>query len=402
MSNQDNEHALVSTTFMPALTPAEADHRYKAMVTFVKDQMVLDKDYGQIEGTNKPTLYKPGAEKLNTLFGYSVRFVDEATVERWDDDDPFFYYRRRCELWRGEIMVASASGSCNSKEGRYRWRWVSEDQVPDILDKSKLKVKASSDGVFGWQYEKRETAGKYGKPESYWQQFDQAIANGTVKRYNKVQPWNNKQEVFLEIGSVAYRVPNEDIFSLVNTVLKIADKRALIAATLIGCNASEFFTQDMEDLAGIDPDKEDIVDASFTESTPKEPVSVPVPPEAVAKAKAAKAKAGVVVEGTSTVITPREKVVVPVSKKVEAESDAETAIANFTAAAKEGTVGGNDYLNLGKSLGYDSAFVMEVKGDFTTETKDDKGKKVTKTDFSAAGEFLIARYREINGEPAAA
>ncbi len=51
-----------------------------------------------------------------------------------------------------------------------------------------------------------------------------------------------------EIDSTLYRVPNEDIASQVNTVQKIGQKRAFVAATLIGVNASEFFTQDIEDL----------------------------------------------------------------------------------------------------------------------------------------------------------
>jgi hypothetical protein len=42
-------------------------------------------------------------------------------------------------------------------------------------------------------------------------------------------------------------VPNEDIASQVNTINKMAQKRALVAATLIAVNASEFFTQDLED-----------------------------------------------------------------------------------------------------------------------------------------------------------
>ncbi len=34
----------------------------------------------------------------------------------------------------------------------------------------------------------------------------------------------------------------------INTIQKMAQKRAFIAATLIGCNASEYYTQDLEDL----------------------------------------------------------------------------------------------------------------------------------------------------------
>src|SRR5205085_1753732 len=51
------------------------------------------------------------------------------------------------------------------------------------------------------------------------------------------------------------RVLNPDIADQVNTIQKMAQKRALVAATLLAVNASEFFTQDLEDM---------YVDATFT------------------------------------------------------------------------------------------------------------------------------------------
>src|SRR5712691_3578553 len=44
-----------------------------------------------------------------------------------------------------------------------------------------------------------------------------------------------------------FRVPNDDIFSQVNTLQKMAQKRAMVGAVLIATRASGFLTQDMED-----------------------------------------------------------------------------------------------------------------------------------------------------------
>ncbi len=44
------------------------------------------------------------------------------------------------------------------------------------------------------------------------------------------------------------RVPNAEIADQVNTIQKMAMKRALIGTTLLAVNASEFFTQDVEDM----------------------------------------------------------------------------------------------------------------------------------------------------------
>ncbi|MFB2835053.1 hypothetical protein [Floridanema evergladense] len=43
--------------------------------------------------------------------------------------------------------------------------------------------------------------------------------------------------------------PNPRIYDAVNTICKMAQKRSLVAAVLIATGASEFFTQDLEDIA---------------------------------------------------------------------------------------------------------------------------------------------------------
>ena len=257
MSEENNELVVVegrtgvveTADFMPMLSVEEAGLRYSLMKKLVSDQMIDGVDYGTIPGTSKPTLLKPGAEKLTTFFALRVLFVDEQVTERWDDDNPLFYYRRKCQLWRGDVLIAEASGSANSREDRYRWRWVSAENVPngDITD---LKTKGGRKGMFMWQFEKRQTTGDYGKPEEYYQAIDNKSAKNEVAHFMKEQPWNSEEANYMEWDETLYRVPNEEIFTLVNTVLKMADKRALVAATLIACNASDYFTQDMEDISG--------------------------------------------------------------------------------------------------------------------------------------------------------
>jgi hypothetical protein len=51
----------------------------------------------------------------------------------------------------------------------------------------------------------------------------------------------------IDVDTALYRIPNPDVADAVNTVQKMAQKRALVAATLIATSASEFFTQDLED-----------------------------------------------------------------------------------------------------------------------------------------------------------
>ncbi len=48
-------------------------------------------------------------------------------------------------------------------------------------------------------------------------------------------------------GQEVGQIKNPDIADQTNTILKMAQKRAFVAATLIATNTSDYFTQDMED-----------------------------------------------------------------------------------------------------------------------------------------------------------
>lgn len=184
-------------TGMPALTIQQAAARYEQMVAFVRSILREGIDYGVIPGTTQPTLLKPGAEKLCTFFGLSVEKPElVGCVEDWDKG--FFYYRYRITLTRDGKIIASAEGSVNSKEKKYRLRYIPT-----------------------WQATEEEKARALGTEE-------RTAKNG------------RKYTVFV--------LENDDLYSLVNTLQKMAQKRALIAATLIAVNASDYFTQDLEDL----------------------------------------------------------------------------------------------------------------------------------------------------------
>src|ERR687884_368468 len=112
--------------FMPAMSIELAVERYNTITEFVSRVLRRDIDYGMIPGTDKLTLLKPGAEKLTTFFGLSTHFQLIERIEDWTGEsyggEPFFYYLYRCQLYRGDLLIAEADGSCNSRETKYRWR----------------------------------------------------------------------------------------------------------------------------------------------------------------------------------------------------------------------------------------------------------------------------------------
>ena len=206
--------------FMPALSVRQALDRFNQVVEFVRTVMREGVDYGVIPGTDKPTLLKPGAEKLCTLFGLTSRFEIIRSAEDWTGEDhngePFFFYLYRCRLQRGDMIIAEGDGSANSWEQKYRYR-EAHRKCPQCGQAAIIRGKQEYGG--GWVcFRKRGGCGAKFDIE------DRAITD---------QP--------------AGRVLNENIADQVNTIQKIAQKRALIAATLLAVNGSEFFTQDGEE-----------------------------------------------------------------------------------------------------------------------------------------------------------
>ncbi|SFF22530.1 hypothetical protein SAMN04487969_11925 [Paenibacillus algorifonticola] len=177
---------------------------------FFREVMVEGVDYGIIPGTNKPTLYKAGAEGLCEFYNLAPTIA--AKVE--DKVHETGYYAvdvtiRLIHRHTGAI-IAEGLGHANTYESRYRWRWVTERDLPREIDVRDLVSKDFA---------------KTGKP-----------------------PW------------IKYRLENDDMHSIWNTVLKMSKKRALVDAVLSATRSSGIFSQTQEELDaylhGEDPEGE--------------------------------------------------------------------------------------------------------------------------------------------------
>lgn len=144
-----------------AISLNDAKHRLAMLQNFIKEMMVPGIDFGQIPGTKKPTLYKPGAEKMCDIYGFSKQVEVLNRVENWDTG--FFHYEVKVILVnkKTEKIEAEGIGSCNSREKKYA---------------------------------------------------------------------------------------NQDSYNIINTLLKMAKKRALIDSVLSATRSSGIFTQDVEDM----------------------------------------------------------------------------------------------------------------------------------------------------------
>jgi hypothetical protein len=220
--------ALVTQTaelmLMPVMDLQVAKQRLAEFQQFVKEYMKVNEDYGLIPGIDKPSLFQPGADKLSELYGLAPTFPDERTIRNvdWSMDPPLFDYEVTCVLLskRTGMVVSEGKGSCSSYEAKYRWR-DQKRKCPSCQAEAIIKGKEEwGGGYICWE--------KRGGCKAKFKDGDKSIEDQKIGR-----------------------VPNDDIADIKNTILKMAQKRAKIAAVLCATRSSGVFTQDVEDMAGV-------------------------------------------------------------------------------------------------------------------------------------------------------
>lgn len=177
---------------------AESMQKIATFQAVIQKNLKEDHDYGVIPGTQKPTLFKPGAEKILMLMGITSEYDIAEKVQ--DYENGFFAFTVKAVLSRNGLKITEGLGHANTKESRYMNRWVTEKKIPEGIDRDTLQT--------------REKPSKFKEGEFYTE----------------------------------YLIDNSDSFTLANTVLKMAKKRAQVDAVLTVASLSEIFTQDMEDL----------------------------------------------------------------------------------------------------------------------------------------------------------
>ena len=100
-------------------TLSAALEKIRGFQGLVRSQLVEGTDYGKIPGCGeKPTLLKPGAEKISVLLGLRSRFEISREIEDWENG--FFAYSIRCALVTGSgETVTEGFGLCSTKERRF-------------------------------------------------------------------------------------------------------------------------------------------------------------------------------------------------------------------------------------------------------------------------------------------
>jgi len=175
----------------------------------MKDLMTKDEHWGIIPGVEKPSLYKSGAEKLDKVFHLRPKY----TILECIVNAELVYYRIQCDLinYLNDLVVGECIASANSREEKWRYTNITTNEpVPKNYWAAREKGDAAT---------MKEIMGEDGVPKK------------------KGNSW-----------FIARRMENMNAYDKDNTICKMAQKRAMVGATLTACAASDIFTQDVEDM----------------------------------------------------------------------------------------------------------------------------------------------------------
>ncbi|MDD5387569.1 MAG: hypothetical protein PHQ22_10290 [Sulfuricurvum sp.] len=203
------------------LTALQVKQQVQLIQEVMAGVMQEGQHYGKIPGCgDKPTLLKPGAEKLSMTFRLRPVIDNDRDVSILDMGNGHREIRVYCHIMNmAGIELATGVGSCSTMESKYRYRGG----------------------------EKKPTGCPV--PTEYW----------NLKKEGKIQEALDKiggagfgvskiNGISWEIVEFGEKMENSDIADTYNTVLKMAKKRAYVDGILSATAASDIFTQDIEDI----------------------------------------------------------------------------------------------------------------------------------------------------------
>lgn len=190
----DNNLAVIPRQEVSVATPLtslEIRAQVNRIQEVMRDVMKENVHYGNIPGTPKPSLWKPGAEKISMTFHIAIDPQIEADLST--EERVRYRIRANATSQATGAFLGAAFGECSSDEEKYRWRAAVCDEEFDATEITRRRYKWKKD------------------------------------------------------GSCISQVRTEPA-DIANTVLKMAVKRAVVAVILQVTAASDIFTQDIEDL----------------------------------------------------------------------------------------------------------------------------------------------------------
>jgi hypothetical protein len=203
------------------MTALDIRNQVNLIQEVMKEVMTEGQHYGKIPGCGeKPTLLKPGAEKLSMTFRLRPIMDNDRDIAIEKLNNGHINIRVYCHIMSAQgLELATGIGSCSTMESKFRYRGGEKKPTEQSVPKEYWNLKKA-----GNLSEAQDLIGGKG--------FGVAKVDGA---------W--------QICEIGEKMENPDIADTYNTVLKIAKKRAYIDGILSATGASDIFTQDIEDFA---------------------------------------------------------------------------------------------------------------------------------------------------------
>lgn len=179
------------------LTAVQVKANVQLIQQVMAETMLRDVHYGVIPGTQKPTLFKAGSEKILATFRIAAYPKEIEDLSNYDE----IRYRVKVHgvaMENDQALFGVGIGECSSNEEKYKWRRPVCDEEFNETPDDRKRMKWSK-------------------------------GFGDKPNYQQKQIRTNPSDV-------------------ANTILKMAKKRAQIDMTLTATGASDVFDQDLEDL----------------------------------------------------------------------------------------------------------------------------------------------------------
>jgi hypothetical protein len=207
-------------------------NRVKAVKEIVSQVFQSGNHFGEIPGTAKNAdgsakmvLLKPGFDALCMAFQFAPEFIKQPeSIE----NDKFINIVYKCKIVHSptERVIATGDGSCNSKEEKYRWTKTTRVCPQCKGEYIRTSKPEDQQGFYCWK--------KLGGCGATFPKNAPEIVSQPEGRKENDNPWNFH-----------------------NTITKMAQKRAGMAAIITACGLSSDFTQDLEDFEINDKSKRD-------------------------------------------------------------------------------------------------------------------------------------------------
>ncbi|MBS4534358.1 hypothetical protein GOQ29_01860 [Clostridium sp. D2Q-14] len=124
MDNRDNIDEMIGNYSLSLIENMNIDSVQSSMAKIHKFQQIIQNtlveghDYGRtFYGSSKPSLLKPGAEKILMLLGLSSEYGIIDKVQNYEEG--FFAFSVKCILKKNDRIITEGLGHSNSRERKY-------------------------------------------------------------------------------------------------------------------------------------------------------------------------------------------------------------------------------------------------------------------------------------------